>query len=120
MIAEVAYGMVDTSIAAFEPMIERFEIADFTPNIDSTIRTFIIKTPNKQDHISYFIRNDFRLGICHTCLSTMVIVFNNFRVFKHNMDCCFIIHYSFCHPINDSIFLAVKIWCFENKSRLPF
>ena len=60
MIAEVAYGKVDTSIAAFAPMIERYEIVDFTPDIDLSVRTFVIKTPNKSDQISYFIRNDFR------------------------------------------------------------
>ena len=57
MIAEVGYGLVDTSIAGFGSTLERHEIVDFSPMIEKVALTLMIKTPKRSDNISYLIRN---------------------------------------------------------------
>lgn len=57
MLAEVQRGQVDTSIAGFQQIFERFEYVDFTQGIFKNTDALIIKTPVKSDQISYFTGN---------------------------------------------------------------
>ena len=51
--AEVSNGEVDTSVAGFSLLLERYKLADFSQGIFKIIETLIIKTPEKSDGISY-------------------------------------------------------------------
>ena len=56
MLAEVSYGVVDTSIASFSLNLERIKLADFSQYIVSPIQTIVMKRPVKSEQISYYTR----------------------------------------------------------------
>ena len=62
MLAEVSYGVVDTSIASFSLNLERIKLADFSQYIVSPIQTIVMKRPVKSEQISYYTR---KYQSCH-------------------------------------------------------
>ena len=62
MLAEVSYGVVDTSIASFSLNLERIKLADFSQYIVSPIQTIVMKRPVKSEQISYYTRKSLGAG----------------------------------------------------------
>ena len=91
MLAEVSYGVVDTSIASFSLNLERIKLADFSQYIVSPIQTIVMKRPVKSEQISYYTR---KYQSCHnsddSLMSGMEMSFlQNSQVQLGKRLCCF-------------------------------
>ena len=88
MLAEVSYGVVDTSIASFSLNLERIKLADFSQYIVSPIQTIVMKRPVKSEQISYYTRKYLS---CHNSLmcGMKMSFFQNSQMQLGKRFCCF-------------------------------